>query len=156
MFIYSVRASSVKFFVVVMLTLVVFLGVLLAGNTALAASGTEIDFTGMKTEEKRIAFIESFGVDVEGEEEEVSFVLPDNFDRVMLGYNEIQKRQGLDLSKYHGKKVTRYTYEVKNGDYEGATFVNLIVCRGRVIAADVSSGDPESFVIPLTEFAKAS
>lgn len=150
MFIYSVRASSVKFFVVVMLTLVVFLGVLLAGNTALAASGTEIDFTGMKTEEKRIAFIESFGVDVEGEEEEVSFVLPDNFDRVMLGYNEIQKDQGLDLAKYAKKKITRYTYTLKDyAEGEGTVYANLLVYRGRVIGCDVSSANPEGFVHPL-------
>ena len=150
MFIYSVRASSVKFFVVVMLTLVVFIGVLLAGNTVLAVSGTEIDLTGMKTEDDRIAFIESFGVDVDGAEEEVSFVLPDNFDRVMLGYNEIQKDQGLDLGKYVKKKITRYTYTLKDyEDYDGTVYANLFVYRGRVVGCDVSSADPEGFVRPL-------
>ena len=150
MFIYSVRASSVKFFIVVALTLAVFIGVLFASETAIAASGAEINFSGIKTEEDRIAFIESFGVCVEGAEEEVSFVLPDNFDRVMLGYNEIQKDQGLDLSKYAKKKVTRYTYTLKDyNEYDGEVYVNLLVYRGRVIGCDVSSADPEGFVEPL-------
>lgn len=150
MFIYSIRASSVKFFAIVMLTLTVFAGVLLLSNSALAVSGTEINFSGIKTEEERIAFIESFGVRVDAAEEEVSFVMPDNFDRVMMGYNEIQRSQGLDLSKYAKKKVTRYTYTLKDYEnYEGTVYANLLVCRGRVIGCDVSSADPEGFVDPL-------
>lgn len=150
MFIYSIRASSVKFFAIVMLTLTVFAGVLLLGNSALAVSGTEINFSGIKTEEERVAFIESFGVRVDAAEEEVSFVMPDNFDRVMMGYNEIQRSQGLDLSKYAKKKVTRYTYTLKDYEnYEGTVYANLLVCRGRVIGCDVSSADPEGFVEPL-------
>ena len=80
--------------------------------------------------------------------------MPEEFDRVMQGYNEIQKTQGLDLSRYRKKKVTRYTYEVTNyPDYEGTVYANLIVYRGRIIAADLSSADPLGFVtgvIPST------
>ena len=153
MFIYSVRASSVKFFVVVMLTLVVFLGVLLAGNTALAASGTEIDFTGMKTEEKRIAFIESFGIKVNATPTtEETFTMPEDFDRVILGYNQIQKTQGLDLTKYSRKRVTHYAYEVTNYSSSGAVYVNLLVCRNRIIGADISSPSDGGFVSSLVDF----
>ena len=68
----------------------------------------------------------------------------------MLGYNEIQKDQGLDLSKYAKKKVTRYTYTLKDyNEYDGEVYVNLLVYRGRVIGCDVSSADPEGFVEPL-------
>ena len=72
----------------------------------------------------------------------------------MQGYNEIQKTQGLDLSRYRKKKVTRYTYEVTNyPDYAGTVYANLIVYRGRIVAADLSSADPSGFVrgvIPAT------
>ena len=76
--------------------------------------------------------------------------MPENFDRVILGYNELQKRQGLDLSKYAKKKVIRYTYRVENHTDEGEVLANLFIWRGRVIACDVSSADPEGFVEPLT------
>lgn len=154
MFVCSVRASSIKFFALTALLVAVFFAILLGSNTVFAAaSASEIDFTGMKTEADRVAFIKSFGVEV-GEEalEEVDFVMPENFDRVMLGYNEIQKEQGLDLSKYAKKKVTRYTYKVINYEgYEGDVFANLLIYRNRVIGCDVSSGDPEGFVKPLVK-----
>ena len=76
--------------------------------------------------------------------------MPENFDRVILGYNEIQKLQGLDLSKYSRKRVTRYTYEVEGyPDYEGKVNATLLVYRNRIIGCDISSADPEGFVKPL-------
>jgi hypothetical protein len=95
-----------------------------------------------------MAFIKSLGWQTTGEViESESFTLPETFDRVLLGYNEIQKDQGLDLSRYRKKRVTRYTYEVTNFDgYEGKVYLNLIVYRGKVIAGDVSSADPMGFV----------
>lgn len=79
--------------------------------------------------------------------------MPENFDRVMMGYNEVQKAQGLDLSKYQKKKVTRYTYEVANApEGTGTLFVTLLVSRDRVIGCDVSTADPKGFVKPLTQF----
>ena len=87
-----------------------------------------------------------------GPTEEVTFSVPRDFDLVLRGYNEVQKAQGLDLSRYAGKRVTRYTYEVSNAADEGQVLVTMLVHRGRVIGADVSSADPTGFVRPLTEF----
>ena len=61
----------------------------------------------------------------------------------------MQKKQGLDLSKYAKKRVTRYTYTVTNYDSDGAVFANLFVYRGKIIACDISSADPKGFVVPL-------
>ena len=84
--------------------------------------------------------------------EEQTFILPDSFDRVMQGYNDIQKLQGLDLTKYARKKITRYTYTVKGyGDYEGTVYANLLVCRNRIVGCDISSADPSGFVSPLVK-----
>jgi hypothetical protein len=87
-------------------------------------------------------------VEVSGEaKESVSFTVPENFDTVIAGYNELQRSQGLDISKYKNKKVTRYTYEIGSfGDYDGAVFVNLIIYKNTVVACDVSSADPHGFV----------
>ncbi len=153
MFICSVRASSIKFFAVILLTVAVLFGIFISGDTVFASSSMigDVDFSGIKTEEDRIAFLSSLGIVVDPlSVEAVDFVMPENFDRVMLGYNEIQKAQGLDLSKYAKKKVTRYTYSVNDYDsYDGEVFVNLLVYRNRIIGCDVSSADPEGFVSPL-------
>ena len=80
--------------------------------------------------------------------ETAEITIPEKFDKVYAGYNEIQKAQGLDLSKYRRKTVMRYTYEVKNYDgYNGGrVLANVIVYRGRVIGGDICSADPQGFV----------
>ena len=159
MFIYSVRASTVKFFGFVFLAFALLLGAVVAtdGSTVFASStNLEINYSGIKDNAARVSFIENFGIDVDEEViEEKSFKMPENFDRVIVGYNELQKKQGLDLSKYARKKVTRYTYKVKNYDYDGEVYANLFVYRNKIVAADISSADPEGFVAPLTLVDKA-
>lgn len=153
MFIYSVRGSTVKFFLLIAVTLVVLCAVLFFGSAgAVAASvGADVKLSGIKTNEDRLEFISQFGLSVSGEaKESESFSVPERLDRVLSEYNEIQKQQGFDLTKYKNKKVTRYTYSV--GDYEGydgEVNVNLIIYRNTVIACDVSSADPTGFVRPL-------
>ena len=157
MFICSVRASTLRFIGAAFLCAVLLVGVFVLsdGNLVAEASGTSVSYTGADTDAGRISFLEKQGWTVKAEQvDEVTFTLPATFDRVMQGYNEIQKAQGLDLSRYRKKKVTRYTYEVTNyPDYEGTVYANLIVYRGRIIAADLSSADPLGFVtgvIPST------
>ena len=154
MFIYSIRASTLRLFGIILLGLVLTFGVILSiggERTVAVGSNAEIDYSGIKTREDRIAFMEKYGVRVdEASESEEKFRMPADFDRVILGYNELQKRQGLDLSKYQRKKVTRYTYKVTNYDCEGEVYANLFVYRGRVVACDVCSASPEGFVLPLT------
>ena len=153
MFVFSIRASSIRFFAILALTFAVLLGLLASGNYVFASAAPigEVDFSGVKGEDERVAFVEQFGLRVKGAScDFCNFVMPENFDRVIMGYNELQKRQGLDLSKYAGKKVTRYTYAIEEyGEYEGEVFVNLLIYRNRVIGCDVSSGAPDGFVEPL-------
>lgn len=154
MFIYSVRASTIKFFAIIALTLAILVAIVAAGGfeaNALSAVSDKIDFSGVKTNEDRLAFISQFIPEIAGEaKESVSFSIPENFDRIMLAYNEIQKAQGLDITKYKNKKVTRYTYEIASyEDYDAPVYINLIVYRNKVIACDISSADPNGFVKPL-------
>lgn len=152
MFVYTVRASGIRYFLLVILTLAVLVGSIVIGNAqTLMASADGIDLGGVGEHEGRIAFIKRFGYEVdETSETETAFTMPSDFDRVITDYNELQRRQGLDLTKYANKKVTRYTYEVKNYDgYEGKVYANLFVHRGRVIGCDISSADPTGFVEPM-------
>ena len=135
---------------VVLLMALVFTG---QGSTVMAmGTNTEIDYSRIKSREDRIEFMSRFGITVDPESEEATaFRMPDNFDRVILGYNELQKKQGLDLAKYKNKRVTRYTYRVTNYDSDGEVYANLFVFRGKIVACDLCSADPEGFVIPLTQ-----
>lgn len=130
-----------------------------AGTAYVSAVTNEaISFKGIKTPEDRLDFIESFGIAVNPEPiEEVVTKIPKEFDAVYHEYNRIQLSQGLDLSKYRGKKITRYTYGVTNypKDASGApenVYLNLIVYKNRVIAGDLSSSDGGGFVRSFCDF----
>jgi hypothetical protein len=154
MFICSVRASTLKFFAFVFLAAALVFGIVgFSADASVDASvgvGSEVNFGGIKTKEDRLAFISGFGIQTTGEEMSGSFVVPKSLDRVILGYNEIQKKQGLDVSKYTRKKIVRYTYEVTNFNTEGKVYANLFIYRNRIIACDVSSIDGQ-FVYPMTK-----
>lgn len=153
MFIYSLKASTLKFFAVVcvalatLITLIAFIPVS-ADDTAPVSGNIKIDYSGIKTEEDRIEFLRQFGWEVKPEAvESVEITIPERFDKIFTAYNEMQKRQGLDLSKYKKKNVQRYTYEITNYDgYDGVVYANIIVYRNKVIAGDVCSADVKGFV----------
>ena len=153
MFIYSLRASTLKFFAVLcvalvtLITLIAFVPTYGEGSKTVAGA-VEYDYDGIKTEEDRIGFLRQFGWEVKSEPvEAVEVTIPAEFDKIFTGYNEIQRRQGLDLSDYKKKKVMRYTYEVTN--YKGATetvYANILVYRNRVIGGDICSADVNGFI----------
>lgn len=150
MFIYSLKASTVKFFAVVcvaLATLITLIAFIPVGNEGVSASA-QIDYSGIKTGDDRIAFLSQFGWQVKPDPiATVEVRVPEEFDKVMSAYNEIQKGQGLDLSKYKGKNVTRYTYEITNYDgFGGVVYANIIVYRNKVIAGDVCSADVSGFM----------
>jgi hypothetical protein len=158
MFICSVRASTVKFFAFIFVAVALVIGVVSfsAGATVSASASGEVDFTGIKTKDDRLTFMSGLGIQVSDEEQSDTFVIPKNLDRVILGYNEIQKKQGLDVTKYTRKKITRYTYEVTNFNCEGKVYANLFVYRNRIIACDVSSLAGDGFVYPMTQLPEGS
>lgn len=158
MFIYSLRASTLKFFGVVcvalvsLITLIAFIPTYTAGDpnldTDTSAQTVSINYEKIRDNEDRVEFLSQFGWEVEDDPlETVEVVIPTEFDTVFAGYNEIQKTQGLDLSKYKKKTVTRYTYEVTNyPGYAGTVHANVIVYRNRVIGGDICTADMDGFI----------
>ena len=156
MFVYSLRASTLKFFAVVcvaltaLVTMITFIPGYDGGGLGYISAGSEkeIKYDKIKTNEDRVNFLSQFGWQVKSEPvESADITLPSEFDKIFTGYNEIQKRQGLDLSKYKNKTVTRYTYEITNYEGEdGRVFANVIVYRGKVIGGDVCSADVNKFI----------
>ena len=153
LFIYTCRATTLRLVGILILAaiLLVTLAVMVPvyGNEApvSADDGQEISFPKIRTNEDRVSFLAQFGLQVEGEPEEEEVRLPSEFDRVFAAYNELQKRQGLDLSRYAGRKVRRYTYRVTNyGDTDRPVYATVIIYKNRVIGGDLCSPGQGGFV----------
>lgn len=162
MFIYSVRAATVRFFgiiclsLVALITLIAFVPAYATGSTAVgsiraAATDSEVSYRydKIKTPADAADFLRQFGWEVADEPLEAREVtLPASFDNVFMEYNEMQKAQGLDLTRYRKKTVTRYTFAVTNHpDANGSpVFANVLVFRNRVIGGDICSAEAGGFV----------
>ena len=168
MFVYSLKASTLKFFGVICVTLVALIALVAfvpayagAGDNTPTAGGVSADapqgeadatvsyrYDKVKSADDAANFLGQFGWVVDaGSVETETVTIPAEFDKIFAGYNEMQKAQGLDLSKYKKKSVTRYTFTVTNyGDYEGDVWANVLVYRGRVIGGDICSANSEGFV----------
>ncbi|MBQ8275287.1 MAG: DUF4830 domain-containing protein [Clostridia bacterium] len=155
MFIYSLRAGTLKFFGIIgvaLAALIVLIAFVPGEQAELSAAPTgetvTYHYDKVKTPEDRLEFLRQFGWEVRPEPlEQAEVTIPGEFDKVYAGYNEIQKNQGLDLGRYKNKTVSRYTYEVLNyPDYEGRVLVNLLVYRNRVIGGDVCTSDINGFI----------
>lgn len=107
----------------------------------------------LKTNEQRVALLESYGWQIDPEprsEREVQ--IPKTFDDTYQAYNAIQLEQGLDLTPYQGKRATLYTYELTAYPTgEQGVIANLLIRRNRLIAADISSAEVDGFVHGITE-----
>lgn len=165
MFIYSFKASSIKFVGVIcvalaaLIALIAFVPAYAGGSSE--QSGLTVDapeaggsttvsyrYDKVKTADDAAGFLGQFGWVVDaGSVETREVTIPAEFDKIFAGYNELQKSQGLDLSKYKKKTVTRYTFAVTNyGGYEGTVYANVLVYRNRVIGGDICSADVNGFI----------
>ena len=163
MFVFSFKASTLKLVgaigvsvaaLVVLLTMIPTYAPTAA--SLLYSDVASYQYSKINSNEERLGFLAQFGWEVEPtpvEEKEVT--IPYEFDKVFVGYNELQKQQGLDLSQYKRKSVTRYTYKLTNyPDYEGTVYANILVYRGRVIGGDICSADVDGFVFGFDGKAK--
>jgi len=154
MVMYTARLTKTRIAVIVgvlfVLLMMVIMGVSsLKGKTQDTLGGikTEVSFKGIRTNDDRVAFLNAFGWEVGADPiaiEEV--VIPAEFDDVYTQYNEIQQYQGLDLSRYRGKTVKRYTYRVTNYPGGEEANANILVYKERVIGGDVCSAEFEGFM----------
>lgn len=158
MFVRSIRMHTVKLVAIAALavlaiaTLVLFLPAY-ESPTAPTAAEAEIRFDKIKTAEDRIAFLSQYGYTVDAEPiESTEVTIPKEFDKVFAAYNALQKKEGLDLGRYRGKTVMRYTYRVTNyTGYDGDVCVSLLIYKNKVIGGDVCSADPRGFAHGLTK-----
>jgi len=101
-----------------------------------------------KTEEERIAFLQSFGWEVADQPPEVEeVIIPAEFDAVYTDYNATQQAQGFDLEPYAGKRCKRYSYVIANyPDCPDEVRANLLLYKDRIIGGDVCSVLQDGFL----------
>jgi len=112
------------------------------------AQTIDVSYKNVKDNDARVNFLKTFNWDVVREPVAIEEVtIPKEFDATYTEYNELQKRQGLDLLKYRGKTIRRYTYEITNyPDYEEVVYGNILIYKNRVIGGDVCSSEFRGFM----------
>ena len=98
--------------------------------------------------ESQVEYARSFGWDVSEKPVKVQkFYISDSLDDDLKRYNEIQLSQGFDLREFAGCEVVRYSYSVNNYPHcPTGILLNLMVCDGDVVAADIQSVEGDGFI----------
>lgn len=106
----------------------------------------------MDTNDARVKFLLDLGWEVTtSPTESMQVRIPRESNEVFDRYNELQKSQGYDLSKYAGKTVMRYVYRIEN--YPNATepvYATLLVYRDQLIGGDITNSGPAGKVQGIT------
>ena len=108
-----------------------------------------------ETNEQRVAYLESLGWEVDPEPvESLRLTLPEELAEPYLSYNQLQLRQGFDLTPCLGKTLERCTYRVANyPDRPNGCQADLYVCDGVIVAGDIVCTGANGFIDTL-EFPK--
>ncbi len=120
----------------------------------LAKKETKFDFSNIKTNHDRIGFLKQFGWEVAEEPIEISnYEIPKRFDNTFLNYNDLQEKLGLNLTKYSGKRVKRYTYKILNHPLSSKFEIraNILVYKDKVIGGDIMTTGIGGFMESLLE-----
>lgn len=146
MFVLTARLSKTKLLAAgVILIAAVLLIVLLA-----ASGGAEPETAPAgSTNDERVAYLASFGWSVNAEPTQTQKVrIPDTAgNRVFARYNDLQRSQGFDLTRYAGKEVTRYVYEILNYPNASAPiYASVLVCDGYIIGGDITDSAPDGVI----------
>ena len=96
--------------------------------------------TTMSDNSSRVQFLKDLGWEVTTSPKESSQVrIPKEMSPAYERYNALQKSHGYDLSRFAGKTVMRYVYQVNN--YPGATepvYATLLVYKTQIIGGDIT------------------
>ncbi|MCI9116189.1 DUF4830 domain-containing protein [Acutalibacter sp. JLR.KK004] len=100
-----------------------------------------------ETNEERVAFLQSFGWEVEAQAAETREVMiPAEFNDVYTAYNAMQQAQGFDLLPYAGQVCTQYKYRITNYPEKTEVFATLLVYGRIVIGGDVACAEVDGFM----------
>lgn len=110
----------------------------LLGARGTAASAA-VSPKGVKTAEDRSAYLTDWGWQVSADAVSVEELeLPKEFGAEYNEYLSLQADQGFDLTKYAGKRIKRYTYDVLNYPTgEAGVQAHLLIYKNTVVAGEI-------------------
>ncbi len=154
MFVVSVKRKELKYYAAAALICVfAVIGGIISVSSAATTPAAKVGGVNMRAgnAQERVAFFSQFGWEIGTDPLEVKeVVIPTEFDETYEEYNTLQKSQGLDLSKYKGKRAKFWSYEIKNyPGYENTDGVirgNILVYDGIVIGGDICSIELDGFM----------
>lgn len=153
MMIYTFKFDKKKLVLAVVMVALVLIGViLLLGAHSKAQALRELTDGGgtaaVRNERGGADYLAELGWEVETPALSHSTVLiPRAFTSVFEEYNELQKRQGFDLSQFCGMELEMYTYRVTNAQYAGDEVVAVLYVRdSAVVGGDVHSTALDGFM----------
>lgn len=154
MFIISMKMTRTK--IIAALSVLLVAGIFCAYMISAKGASVSTANTGSKkitdlvaeNNEQRIRFLKQFGWEVSAEPTEiVEVAIPTEFNDVYENYNNLQKKQGFDLSAYRGKSVKRWTYDVTNyPENRPHVKANLLVYDNKIIGGDICSLELNGFM----------
>lgn len=128
--------------------LLLLVAVLLLRNENSKKDDAEPSLLVAETNEQRIAYLQSLGWEVDAEPvEALQLKLPAELVEPYRSYNEIQLKQGFDLTPYLGETLERYTYCVTNyPDHPKGCQADLYLHDGVIIAGDIVCTGANGFI----------
>jgi hypothetical protein len=113
-----------------------------------AAASNHPSPKGVKTAGDRVAFLAAHGwTAVIDSEECQEVVIPKEFDGIFEEYNALQKGQGFNLTRYKGKRVMRYIYQIENHPGgRSPVYASILIYRNTVIGGDLQNPSPDGFI----------
>ncbi len=152
MVILTAKLSKPKLIGIVCAAAAVLIFIIVLANRGSAADLQETAGKKLETPESRVEFLTSAGYTVAQEPVRTQEVrIPEEFNEVYTQYNAIQQSQGFDLTKYQGKTIMQYVYQVENypGESSEPVYATLLLYKNKLIGADLSRGGTEGFLRPL-------
>lgn len=144
MFIWTAKIHKRKLAALLAAIVVAGAGLVLAVNAVSrpASATAEPNPKGVKSPEDRVAYLESWGWQVSPNETLVEeLAMPEEFGEEYTQYLELQAGQGFDLTKYAGKRIKRYTYEVLNHPSGEQVTAHLLICKNTVVGGELMGTD---------------
>ncbi len=102
----------------------------------------------LSTPEGRQMFLSELGWEIDlSTETHKSVMIPDTLEGVMEDYNNMQLKQGYDLSGHLGEKCEQYTYLLTNYPDSSEKVLVTIYIQGRdIIAGDIHTSSIDGFM----------
>ena len=138
MFVMTAKVNLKKILLILGIVAAVIIAIVIMAGGSKAA--VETAAPAASSNDARVKFLTDLGWEVTTSPKESGQVkIPEEMTQVFERYNALQKSQGYDLSKYAGKTVMRYVYEINN--FPGATepvYATLLVYKNEIIGGDVT------------------